>query len=192
MINYRWQGNIRQLKNITEQISIIEQNRIITANTLKKYLPAINERDLPVLFKNEKYEGINERELLYKVLFDMKKDIFELKKLVSGIIENNINNEDFALLSKDVFQNVYEQKNTSDVAKTTEPSLEIKHYSTTDPDSVAESEIIEENLSLQKTEIELIKKALERHKGKRKEAAKDLGISERTLYRKIKEYNIDK
>ena len=192
MINYRWQGNIRQLKNITEQISIIEQNRIITANTLKKYLPAINERDLPVLFKNEKYEGINERELLYKVLFDMKKDIFELKKLVSGIIENNINNEDFALLSKDVFQNVYEQKNTSDVAKTTEPSLEIKNYSTTDPDSVAESEIIEENLSLQKTEIELIKKALERHKGKRKEAAKDLGISERTLYRKIKEYNIDK
>jgi len=192
MINYRWQGNIRQLKNITEQISIIEQNRIITANTLKKYLPAINERDLPVLFKNEKYEGINERELLYKVLFYMKKDIFELKKLVSGIIENNINNEDFALLSKDVFQNVYEQKNTSDVAKTTEPSLEIKNYSTTDPDSVAESEIIEENLSLQKTEIELIKKALERHKGKRKEAAKDLGISERTLYRKIKEYNIDK
>ncbi len=195
IINYRWQGNIRQLKNITEQISIIEQNRLITSDILKKYLPEIIPgNDLPVLFNGTKSHTLDERELLYKILFDMRKDIYDLKKLVANIIENNITPEDIAGASKTLFKDVYHDDNLHinypDISE--HDNLELKHYNSTISDSVADSEVIDENLSIQKIEKDLIIKALERHKGKRKNAAKELGISERTLYRKIKEYDIVK
>lgn len=193
MVNYRWQGNIRQLKNITEQISIIEKNRVITADTLKKYLPETAGKDLPVLFNGAKANPLDERELLYKVLFDMRKDIFELKKLVADIIENNVNPEVIAKAEQSLFHDVYHKDNLNiGLRDTKHPEVEYESYNATHSEPIIDSEVVEENLSLQKTEQELIVKALERHKGKRKNAAKELGISERTLYRKIKEYGIDK
>jgi transcriptional regulator with PAS, ATPase and Fis domain len=188
--NYRWPGNVRQLKNITEQISIIEENRLVGAHTLRKYLPESFGHQLPVLYKKgEKEEGISERDLLYKVLFDMKKDIFELKKVVAGIINESdrpvrLHTDSNLIEHLDSVEEASQQNVNNDADA--EPG-NIAHY---DDESIQESEIIEESLSLQKKEIDLIKKALEKHKGKRKDAARELGISERTLYRKIKEYNI--
>ncbi len=190
--NYRWPGNVRQLKNITEQISIIEENRLIGPETLRKYLPDSMEHHLPVLYKKgEREAGLSERDLLYKVLFDMKKDIHELKKVVGEIL-----NEDDRPISLRSDSNIVEHlqagvertpyRSEEDVSPETRP---VEQYDG-EEDTIQESEIIEESLSLQKREIDLIKKALEKHNGKRKNAAKELGISERTLYRKIKEYNI--
>jgi transcriptional regulator with PAS, ATPase and Fis domain len=190
LINYRWQGNVRQLKNITEQISIIEQNRDISAEILTRYLPEGNYRDLPVLYKKESERNdITERDLLYKVLFDMKKDINDLKQVVSKILNNEDDFKDLqsdnAQMLKKLYNNI-DRAGSVDNIKIHKPEEEIEH----DLEPIQESEVIEESLSLQDTEIDLIKKALARHKGKRKNAAKDLGISERTLYRKIKEYNL--
>jgi len=190
LINYRWQGNVRQLKNITEQISIIEQNRDINAEILTRYLPEGNYRDLPVLYKkgNERND-ISERDLLYKVLFDMKKDINDLKQVVGKILNNEDDFKDLqsdnAQMLKKLYKNI-DNAGSVDNIKIHKPEEEVEH----DLEPIQESEVIEESLSLQDTEIDLIKKALARHKGKRKNAAKDLGISERTLYRKIKEYNL--
>ncbi|HKL32504.1 MAG TPA: sigma-54 dependent transcriptional regulator [Tangfeifania sp.] len=187
LINYRWPGNVRQLKNITEQISIIEQNRDITADTLRKYLPVASSSNLPALFsKTEETSYANEREILYKVLFDMKRDMNDLKKLVLDLMENKE-----SPISGDqarIIQNLYEDDTGTDRRESTSKSLQLSHL---DKDNIQDTEeIVEESLSLEEKEIELIKKALEKHKGKRKYAARELGISERTLYRKIKEYNI--
>ncbi|MCD4773113.1 MAG: sigma-54 dependent transcriptional regulator [Bacteroidales bacterium] len=189
--NYRWPGNVRQLKNITEQISIIEKTREINESTLRNYLPSGQLSELPVLYKKEeKDKEISERDILYKVLFDMKKDIIDLKKVVVDILQNN----------KDVSENI-KGDNTQIIKQFYEDSDNIKNninkfeiqqnYDEVDNEPIQQSEVMDENLSLQKTEIDFIIKALERHNGKRKDAAKDLGISERTLYRKIKEYNIN-
>jgi DNA-binding NtrC family response regulator len=189
LINYRWQGNVRQLKNITEQISIIENIRDIDAQILTKYLPHSQSRDLPVLYKKEdKNADISERDLLYKVLFDMKKDINDLKNIVGEILQNedvtsNIQKNNAKLIQK-LYNNIDEvgsQMDEVEIHASDEENME---------EPIQESEIVEESLSLQEKEIDLIKKALIRHNGKRKNAAKDLGISERTLYRKIKEYDI--
>ena len=191
LINYPWYGNIRQLKNITEQISIIEKNREITAQTLLKYLPQSQSNRLPVLYKKQdSQKEFSERDLLYKVLFDMKKDINDLKKIVYDILQND-----------DVLKNL--QKNNAHLIKKLHQDFETISKSNEGieiqsqpigveqmPEPIHNSEIIEESLSIQKKEIDLIKKALEKYNGKRKNAAKELGISERTLYRKIKEYNI--
>ncbi|MBN2174091.1 MAG: sigma-54-dependent Fis family transcriptional regulator [Bacteroidales bacterium] len=190
LINYRWHGNVRQLKNITEQISIIEQTREITAETLLKYLPHIQQRDLPVLYrKDSDNKDISERDLLYKVLFDMKKDIHDLKHVVGEILQN----ED---LTKDLQQNNAQLiKKLYDNFEPAGESISDYNFHHTHDDHVVEpieeSEVIEESLSIQDKEIDLIKKALAKHNGKRKSAARELGISERTLYRKIKEYNIE-
>jgi transcriptional regulator with PAS, ATPase and Fis domain len=187
LINYRWPGNVRQLKNITEQISIIEQNRDITADTLRQYLPAASSKNLPALLsKAEETSYANEREILYKVLFDMKRDMNDLKKLVLDLMENKE-----SPISGDqarIIQNLYDE----DVnPERREPSSKSLHLSHLDKDNIQDTEeIVEESLSLEEKEIELIKKALEKHNGKRKYAARELGISERTLYRKIKEYDI--
>lgn len=172
--NYRWDGNIRQLKNVTEQISIIETERVITPEILRNYLPA--QTALPTVFKDEsKADSISERDLLYKVLFDMKKDITELRKTVDELTAGQI------------------------PTATTLPQQHITPIKATvidyDNTQDAEVEYLQEkqpidNLSLQDKENEVIIKALRKYNGKRKEAAKELGISERTLYRKIKEYNI--
>lgn len=186
--NYYWPGNIRQLKNVTEQISIIERNKEIDAVTLKRYLPGNETPDLPVLYRKKEDEQISEREILYKVLFEMKKDMTELKKIVAGMIEDGEQEPTLeqtkALMVKDYANDVFEGGNNKvHEVEITQPNEEDNnHYHPT--------EVIEESLSLQDKENEMIKKALEKHQGKRKNAAKELGISERTLYRKIKEYNI--
>lgn len=186
--NYRWPGNVRQLKNITEQISIIEQNRDITADVLQRYLPSISSKNLPALFsRTEENSFSNEREILYKILFDMKRDMNDLKKLVLDIMENKE-----SPLSGDqakIIRNLYnaEEVNLSHREQPSKP-VHIPHI---DRNNIQDTEeVIEESLSLEDKEIELIKKALEKHGGKRKYAAGELGISERTLYRKIKEHNI--
>ncbi len=188
--NYRWPGNIRQLKNVTEQISIIEEKRTITADILMKYLPENFGSDLPVLYKKEtQTQALSERDLLYKVLFDMKKDITELRKIVGEIMQGRISPKQMDEDSEITGELNQDIRQIADVKH----DLQIQHdYPVTFDEPIQESEIIEESLSLQKKEIDLIKKALEKHNGKRKNAARELGISERTLYRKIKEYNINK
>ncbi len=158
LLGYSWPGNVRQLKNITEQISIIETNREINASILKGYLPEQNNMQrLPALFgvKEDKSFG-SEREILYQVLFDMRQDVTDLKKLVHEIMA--------------------ERGTVANPAVATFQDTE---------------EYVEESLSLDEVEKEMIRKALEKHHGKRKSAAQDLNISERTLYRKIKEYGLD-
>lgn len=190
LVNYRWPGNIRQLKNITEQISIIEQNRDVSAITLSKYLPENRSRDLPVLYRRDsESKEISERDLLYKVLFDMKKDIHDLKQVVGDILQNEGPTTDTKEKNSQLIDKLY-----SNIESVEQGSNEIqlnKPYEDSMIEPIQESEIIEESLSIQDKEIDLIRRALAKHNGKRKNAAKELGISERTLYRKIKEYEID-
>ncbi len=190
--NYYWPGNIRQLKNINEQISIIEKEKTITADTLRNYLPDENKTKLPVLYRKEEEMRFTERELLYKVLFDMKKDITELKKIVVDLMNKNIDDKGFEKAKALLIKNIEDEPEVTTFAppdndvKITPPPTTIN-----EPDNeFAESEIFEESLSLQEKEKEMIRKALKKHNGKRKDAAKELGISERTLYRKINEYKI--
>ncbi|MCD4723922.1 MAG: sigma-54 dependent transcriptional regulator [Bacteroidales bacterium] len=188
---YRWPGNIRQLKNITEQISIIEENRNISATTIRGYLPSGQFNELPVLYKKEgEDKEFSERDLLYKVLFDMKNDIHELKKVVSGITkEDGVTPEIQKRESFLIDRLDSDLEGLNDIRD----KVEIHHPSRIESfdESVHESEVVDEPLSLQEKEIEMIRKALKRHNGKRKNAAKELGISERTLYRKIKEFHIE-
>ncbi|HNU79094.1 MAG TPA: sigma 54-interacting transcriptional regulator, partial [Prolixibacteraceae bacterium] len=189
LAGYHWPGNVRQLKNITEQISIIEPNRNITGAILRKYLPHDERKNLPVLVSNPFEKNFSsEREILYQVLFDMKKDVNDLKKLVLGIMkdrEGDIMAEEHA----HIIRNLYHDDVAVVTEKKTAPSLKIDHFEKVNIQDT--EEFVEESLSLEDKEIELIRKALEKHGGKRKFAAQELGISERTLYRKIKEYNIN-
>ncbi len=179
--NYSWPGNIRQLKNVTEQISVIEKNKQITTETIQKYLPVYNGEKLPALYKSiDEKTFASEREILYKLLFDMKKDMNDLKSLVHEIIENGVEN-----ISTEHAASKLLDSNTFETKSNLPQTIEIKNHNVEDTE-----EFVEESLSLVDKEIELIKKALEKHKGKRKNAAEELGISERTLYRKIKEYDI--
>ena len=189
--DYYWPGNIRQLKNITEQISIIEREKEISAESLAKYLPGIRNSSVPVLYHKTDEESFSERELLYKVLFDMKRDMAELKKIVLNLVEKDGHHADFeqtkALLVKDFGQDLLAQE------KKIIDQMEISHAKETDledDEDYEQTEIIEESLSLTDKEHEMIKRPLEKRRGKRKNAATELGISERTLYRKIKEYHI--
>ena len=190
LVNFRWPGNVRQLKNITEQISIIEGERDISAEVLRNYLPADFSKNLPAVFtkSQESNSFSNEREILYKILFDMKSDMNDLKKLVLDLMENRE-----APISGDqarIIRNLYNAEDGKFVQD--EPAANPVHFNTIEKDTIQDTEeFVEESLSLEEKEIELIKKALEKHNGKRKYAAQELGISERTLYRKIKEHNID-
>jgi transcriptional regulator with PAS, ATPase and Fis domain len=192
LLNYSWPGNVRQLKNITEQISIIESEREITAETLKNYLPDYQGVKLPAIFRKQDEKSFSsEREILYKILFDMKSDMNDLKKLVLEIIEKGGSTLEFHENNSGVLKNLFGD-NKSDEQISTVPSNNLVDY----PPRAARTdiqdteEIVEESLSLSNNEMELIIKALEKHNQKRKIAAKELGISERTLYRKIKEYGI--
>ena len=195
LTNYRWHGNIRQLKNIAEQLSVLEENRMIKKDVLIDYLPNLGD-NLPAIIseKSEKSEFNNEREILYKVLFDMKGDLNDLKKLTlelmqtSNISEFKKNNEQ--LINK-VYQNenYSSEKNIEIVNVENDKSIEENKDFEDKFDYIQEVKAIE-SLSIQEKELELIKKSLEKHAGKRKLAAEELGISERTLYRKIKQFDL--
>lgn len=199
LISYRWPGNIRQLKNVTEQISVIEKERTIEAAVLASYIPHVGEGLLPALFEDPlKVEGakVPNQDLIYQVLFDMKKDVTDLKKLVNSLIENGtldisqLEDKSLSLINNYNF----DTHTTSSVQDLHKPStLAVNHrFNNNQLDIIEDTEeYVEESLSLIEQEIILIKKALNKHKGKRKQAAKDLGISERTLYRKIKEYGLE-
>jgi DNA-binding NtrC family response regulator len=191
LTDYYFQGNVRQLKNITEQISVIEKQRDITADIMRTYLPQQQTSQLPMIVSNSAQGGndFSERDLLYKVLFDMKKDLTDLKKIVVDLIENdNQLNQDFHPDNASLIKKLYQEVGTP------ETPIQLGYNNTASPiktnDQIPLHEVVEESLSLQDIEEDMIKKALTKHKGKRKNAAKELGISERTLYRKINEYSI--
>ncbi|MGJ1418316.1 sigma 54-interacting transcriptional regulator [Sphingobacterium spiritivorum] len=199
LMNYSWPGNVRQLKNIAEQIAVLEKERIVNAAILQNYLPA-EHSNLPVFVpQNAPKDDFSERDILYKVLFDMKKDMVDLKKLVVELIQKGVNPSTFDQNSPYINQLYQEvQSASSMLAEQSEsswtihnarpahsPNVDFNSYETQDVEEV------EESLSLTEKESDLIKKALKKHKGKRKAAAQELGISERTLYRKIKDLNLD-
>lgn len=188
LVSNSWPGNIRQLKNLVEQLSVIETTREIDTITLGSYLSQKRQSTGLVLQKDTQNNDFSERELMYKFLFDMKKDLTELKKLVVDIVgkdgkvplsehQTNYVNQIYSEVQNEIVppnRSLPEAGHTIEVSR---PAFE-------------EHQEVEESLSLEDREKELIKKALEKHRGKRKYAAQELGISERTLYRKIKEYNL--
>ena len=189
--NYRWNGNIRQLKNIAEQLSVLEQERAITSSMISSYLPD-PKNNLPALIsKNKKESDFNsEREILYKILFDMKRDLNELKKITNNlksksVDQSNAFNDIENLIPQEFDQSKNDIEPKSNFSENNQSTLKEDKY------QFAEEIIEEETLSIQDKELELIIKALERNNGKRKAAAKELGISERTLYRKIKQYDLE-
>jgi DNA-binding NtrC family response regulator len=193
LLNYSWPGNVRQLKNITEQISIIENEREIVALTLRNYLPAYGGVKLPAVIKKDEDKSFSsEREILYKILFDMKSDMNDLKKLVFDLIRRGELDVTFHETNSRVIKNLFREANGEETGQhdTETPSVDYSTHQTRN-DIQDTEEIIEESLSLADKEVEMIKKALEKYNGKRKMAANELGISERTLYRKIKEYGIE-
>lgn len=192
LMNYNWPGNIRQLKNVTEQISVVENTRTISEEILQSYLPDYSTQTLPALAGNKEAD-FSERELLYKVLFDMKRDLAEVKKLVIEILQNgggDLSSEDRSEIIAKLYQDVAPTLNNMLPDPYTQQLDSTKPTEDNYDDSYEEHVEIEESLSLEDREKELIQKALEKHRGKRKYAALDLGISERTLYRKIKEYEL--
>jgi len=181
--DYSWRGNIRQLKNITEQISIIEKNRDITAEILQKFLPETQVTKHPTLYKGGEGE-FSERELLYKVLFDMRKDVSDLKRIVFGMIQGRPINAD----GEEPILNPSHREGLSIIPY---EETQNKTFRPVAHDEPIQHEEVQETLSLEKKEIEMIKKSLQKYKGRRNKAAKELGISERTLYRKITRYGIE-
>ncbi|HLW31702.1 MAG TPA: sigma-54 dependent transcriptional regulator [Aequorivita sp.] len=204
LLKYRWSGNIRQLRNVAEQISVLEQNREISYETLKHYLPDMGS-NLPAVVGAKKSESdfSSEREILYKILFDMKRDVNDLKKLTLELMKTDnsaqVKEEQSSLINKiysdeteDQLASIIEDDNNHREANVEVFSIPetTPDHSRTDKYQYAEEIQEEENLSLQQKELELIKKSLEKYNGKRKDAAEELGISERTLYRKIKQYDL--
>ncbi len=193
--SYEWKGNIRQLRNLTEQISVIEQNRNISREILMTYLPDYHQ-NLPAIISDKKPESdfTNEREILYKVLFDMRNDITDLKNLTQQLIKEGSQNQPPQETTQLLIDKIYgkdERKETeSGTLEIISDAPEESYEELPKIMSYDDAETIEETLSLQEKELEMIKMALERNKGKRKLAAKELGISERTLYRKINQYNL--
>ena len=197
--NYRWDGNVRQLKNVTEQISIMETDRNITAETLAKYLPNRVQSSLPMLLPHDdSMDSVSERDLLYRVLFDMKKDIAELRAQVNNMSSgrpmetNYVQATPVTQIGDTVVTRVSQKEPEVSEQEFAEfvPAEEASHYGVISTGSMANGST-PETLSLEHHEKEMIIKALEAHRGKRKDAAKALGISERTLYRKINEYGIN-
>lgn len=195
--NYPWPGNVRQLKNIAEQLAVLEKERTVDAVTLSHYLPQEGKSNLPVHVPSPSTskDDFSDRDLLYKVLFDMKRDMVELKKLVVGIVENGLTNNVFNEHSPYINQLYKEVDGYVDDALPASPTLTIHQPQAGRNEDyqlpTQDAEEVEESLSLVEKESDLIRKALKKHKGKRKSAAQELGISERTLYRKIKDLNLN-
>ena len=211
LLKYHWGGNIRQLRNVAEQISVLEKDRNISFQTLKNYLKDVGS-NLPAVISSKKTESdfSNERELLYKVLFDMQRDLNDVKKLTLELMKSG-NNKDVQEQHSTIIDKMHNDTQSSEktLANLSDSSyvapvknVEVLNISegvsanysqpTEENDNYTYAEDIEEeeNLSIQEKELELIKKSLDKYQGKRKNAAEELGISERTLYRKIKQYNL--
>ena len=198
LVQYNWKGNIRQLRNIAEQLSVLEHDRLLSAAVLRSYLPNLGSQ-LPALVDAEQKQSdfASEREILYKVLFDMKNDLNDLKKLTLELMKQDLSLEEKEGLIKKIYGS---ETSTSTPEMRTltvmnpeneQQQNESVRHSRDESYAYAETIEAEEPLSLLDKEIEMIKKALERSKGKRKDAADELGISERTLYRKIKQYDLN-
>lgn len=194
LINYPWPGNVRELKNIAEQISVLSEDKQISGTELRRFIPETSGNRLPMLVSGNgaaaqgSPEFANERDILYKLFFDMKKDVTELKKMFVEILQNpsaasshysSFGNDLKELKPSEVFQ---------PAISTAQPV--VLHNNTNNSEDIHHHEEVDESLNIMDKEKELIVKALKKHKGKRKDAASDLGISERTLYRKLKEYDI--
>jgi DNA-binding NtrC family response regulator len=190
LINYPWPGNVRELKNIAEQVSVLSEDKQVSSQELGRFLKPYSANRLPVLAHTNGSGGesfANEREILYKLFFDMKKDVTELKRMFLDVLQNPHTVQNSALINElkelkapEAMQPVYAQPT---VQQPTQPVLM--------NGDIQEHVEVEESLNIMDKEKELIIKALKKHRGKRKDAALDLGISERTLYRKLKEYNIE-
>ncbi len=202
--SYSWPGNIRELKNIAEQLSVLAEDRLVTAETLVKHIPNIRRRNLPAI-PAEEGEDLKEREILYKLLFEMKHDLNDLKSLVFELINNNDLNVSTDIKSlrqlqvpdlpgnlssrpaiRENFPEYFENEDMPLQEESGQPII----IERADSKSFDRMEVVEENLSIEDMEKDLISKALKKHKGRRKDAAEELGISERTLYRKIKQYEL--
>jgi len=204
LTNYRWSGNVRQLRNVAEQLSVLEKNREISAELIRSYLPDSNSQ-LPAIFEKETKgsDFSSEREILYKVLFDMKNDLNDLKKITHDLINeeniDSINKKNKSIIKK-MYQenedikneNLKNEKKSYEAVPLDNKNNDLKNKVENDKYEYAETIVEEETLSLLEKEIEMIKRALLRSKGRRKLAAKELGISERTLYRKIKQFDLNK
>lgn len=194
MLGYRWPGNIRQLKNITEQLSVLEENRLITAARLDSYLP--RNSALPMISPQSGSDGMSERDIFYKVLFDLKKDLGDLKQVVFNIIANGSGSPGTSemMSNMDVAPGIaptYTQPATQAEQVAQPYFIKVPEYHEEELIEAMPVPQEEESLSLEHKELELIKKALDKHKGRRRKAARELGISERTLYRKIKQYALE-
>ena len=177
--NHNWPGNIRQLKNFTEKLSIIEEKRLLSETDVRFHFKP-NKTSASLITRNDDEKAqFSEREILYKILFDLKNDLNDLKQITQDLIQEKAGNDNFHVNHAERIQRVFDQNNPLEIRKIEEKKSEI-----------ITQDIIEENLSLQDNEYEIIQKALEKNEGKRKKAAKALGISERTLYRKIKQYDL--
>lgn len=189
LITYSWPGNVRELKNIAEQISVLSQDKQVTSVDLAKFLPGKGPNRLPVLANTNgqgSHDFSNEREILYKLFFDMKKDVTELKRMFLEILQNpSIVSQNPNLLNQ--LTEIKPQELIQPSAQPVFPTQPVIMHN----NDIHEHEVVEESLNIMDKEKELIIKALKKHKGKRKDAALDLGISERTLYRKLKEYDIE-
>lgn len=196
VVNYSWPGNIRQLKNIAEQLSVLDEDKIVNAAELQRVLPA-ERQSLPMLMGTQVDNGMSERDIFYKVLYDMRKDMNDLKSIVFGMVQNGgstdgVNIQNMGMMkpeggmSQVMNDNYYRQPNQGHVMPVNTPGQ--PYNNTID---IPEAVHVPESLSIEDKEIELIKKALSKYNGRRKKAAQELGISERTLYRKIKQYDLE-
>jgi DNA-binding NtrC family response regulator len=198
MLNYPWPGNVRELKNIAEQISVLAEDKTITGKDLERFLPKNNVNNLPMLvgsgpMSSGQNEFMNERDILYKLFFDLKKDVTEMKKMFLEIVQNPSNISSVSHVMEESYlqdlpiarQQQDHHAHGSIIPVTSQPMF------LTENRDMQDTILVDESLNIMDKEKELIEKALRKHKGKRKDAASDLGISERTLYRKLKEYDIE-
>ena len=194
LVNYGWPGNVRELKNIAEQISVLSKDKNISAEQLRTFLPDNQYSRLPVLTHGagsvSQSEFANEREILYKLFFDMKKDVNELKKMFFDLLQNPNAGHRAPVFSGDN-GNIKELSVTGNSAPTYAGSSPVILHNKNNDNTIHQHEEVEESLSIVDKEKELIIKALKKHRGRRRDASLDLGISERTLYRKLKEYDIE-
>lgn len=196
LINYSWPGNVRELKNIAEQVSVLSEEKHVTAAALRRFLPATSATRLPMVLPsngvggNSGHEFANEREILYKLFFDLRKDVTELKKIIKELVQN----PSLAQATHAAYINGLNELKPAELFQAPAHSNVqpvVLHNNVNGHEEIHQHEEVEESLNIMDKEKELIVKALKKHKGKRKDAASDLGISERTLYRKLKEYDIN-